>query len=182
MTEQIIIAGFGGQGVLTMGQLIAYAGMTEGKNVSWLPSYGPEMRGGTANCNVIVSSQPVGSPVVTDADAVIVMNRPSLEKYESYIVPGGKLFINSSLIKCEVSRADVNIYRIPANDIAAKAGNPRVANIAMLGAYLTVSGAVSRKSVDNAVKNLLGELKAHLIPVNQTAMDEGAKCVRGQQS
>lgn len=177
MTEQIIIAGFGGQGVLTMGQLIAYAGMTEGKNVSWLPSYGPEMRGGTANCNVIVSSAPVGSPVVTEADAVIVMNRPSLDKFESYLKSGGKLFINTSLIDVNASRADIQVYGIPANDIAAKAGNARVANIAMLGAYIKASGALSRKSIDEAIKYMLGELKAHLIPVNQTAMDEGAKFV-----
>ncbi len=177
MTEQIIIAGFGGQGVLTLGQLIAYAGMTEGNNVSWLPSYGPEMRGGTANCNVIVSSQPVASPVVTEADAVIVMNKPSLEKYESYIKPGGSLFINTSLIDKKATRTDINVYGIPANDIAAKAGNSRVANIVMLGAYLKVSGALLRKSIDEAVKNMLGKKKAGLVSVNKTAMDEGEKCV-----
>lgn len=177
MTSEIIMAGFGGQGVLLMGQIIAYAGMNEGKNVSWLPSYGPEMRGGTANCCVIVSSEPVGSPIVTEADAVIVMNRPSLDKYESALKPQGKLFINTSLIDKKASRTDVDVYDVPANDIAASLGNPRVANIAMLGAYIAATGAVSEQSVIAAVEFVLGKGKADLIPVNEAAMREGAKCV-----
>ena len=178
MTSEIIMAGFGGQGVLLMGQLTAYAGMIEEKNVSWLPSYGPEMRGGTANCCVIVSDEPVGSPVVTEADAVIVMNKPSLDKYESALKPGGKLFVNSSLIDKKATRSDIDVHYIPVNDIATELGNARVANIVMLGAYVASSGAVSKKSVIEAVEYVLGKGKAHLIPVNEQAFDEGAKLVK----
>ena len=178
MTSEMIMAGFGGQGVLLMGQLIAYAGMIEEKNVSWLPSYGPEMRGGTANCCVIVSSDPVSSPVVTEADAVIVMNKPSLDKYESALKPGGALFINSSLIDKKATRSDIDVHYIPVNDIATELGNPRVANIVMLGAYVASSGAVSKKSVIEAVEYVLGHGKAHLIPINEKAFDEGAKRVK----
>lgn len=177
MTNEIIIAGFGGQGVLTMGQLLAYAGMTEGKNVSWMPSYGPEMRGGTANCNVIISEDEVGSPIVTEADAVLVMNRPSLDKYEAALKPGGMLFINTSLIDKKATRSDILVYDVPANDIAQQAGNARVANIAMLGAYIAASGVVTKKSVIAAIEYMLGKSKAHLIPVNETAIDQGADCI-----
>jgi 2-oxoglutarate ferredoxin oxidoreductase subunit gamma len=177
MTSEIICAGFGGQGVLLMGQIIAYAGMVEDKNVSWMPSYGPEMRGGTANCCVIVSDDPVGSPVVTEADAVIVMNKPSLDKYESALKPGGTLFINSSLIDKKATRSDVNVHYIPVNDIATEIGNPRVANIVMLGAYIASSAAVSKDSVIKAVEYVLGKGKSHLIPINEKAFDEGAKHV-----
>jgi len=175
MTSEIICAGFGGQGVLLMGQIVAYAGMIEGKNVSWLPSYGPEMRGGTANCCVIVSDDPVGSPVVTEADAVIVMNKPSLDKYESALKPGGRLFINSSLIDKKATRSDVTVHYVPANEIAAEVGNSHVANIVMLGAFIASSGIVSKESIIKAVEYVLGKKKAHLIPVNEKAFDEGAK-------
>lgn len=177
MTNEIIIAGFGGQGVLLMGEIMAYAGMYEDKNVSWLPSYGPEMRGGTANCCVIVSSEPVGSPIVTEADAVIVMNKPSLDKFEGFLKPGGKLFINSSLIDKEATRDDIEIFKIPANDIAAGLGNARVINTVMLGAYIAATSAVEKKSVIEAIEELLGKKKAHLIPINEEAFDEGAKCI-----
>ncbi len=177
MTCEIICAGFGGQGVLLMGQIVAYAGMIEGKNVSWLPSYGPEMRGGTANCCVIVSDDPVGSPVVTEADAVIVMNKPSLDKYESVLKPGGTLFINSSLIDKKATRSDVTVHCVPATEIAAQVGNARVANIVMLGAFIASSGIVSKESIIKAVEYVLGQGKAHLIPVNEKAFDEGAKRV-----
>ena len=177
MTSEIICAGFGGQGVLLMGQIIAYAGMVEGKNVSWMPSYGPEMRGGTANCCVIVSDEPVGSPVVTEADAVIVMNKPSLDKYEAFLKPGGSLFINSSLIDKKATRDDVTAHYVPVNDIATDLGNARVANIVMLGAYIASSGAVKKESVIKAVEYLLGKGKSHLIPINEKAFDEGAKHV-----
>ena len=175
MNNEIICAGFGGQGVLLMGQIIAYAGMLEEKNVSWMPSYGPEMRGGTANCCVIVSEDPVGSPVVTEADAVIVLNKPSLDKFEKVLKPGGSLFINSSLIDKKATRSDVTVHYIPANDIAGELGNPRVSNIVMLGAYIASSGTVSKESIIRAVAHALGERKAHLVPVNEKAFDEGAK-------
>ncbi len=135
MEERIIIAGFGGQGVMAMGQLLTYAGMIEGKHVSWLPSYGPEMRGGTANCSVIVSSEPVGSPVVVNSTTAIVMNKPSLDKFEPSVNKGGRLFINSSLIEQKSKRDDIEVYYISANEIADELGNMRVANMVMLGAY-----------------------------------------------
>ena len=132
MTHEIIMAGFGGQGVMAMGKILVEAAMEEGKNVSWLPSYGPEMRGGTANCSVIVSDEPIGAPVVTEATAAIVMNRPSLDKFENDIIPGGALFINSSLIEKKATRDDIKVYYVPANEIASELGTDRVANIVML--------------------------------------------------
>ncbi|GAB6085381.1 2-oxoacid:acceptor oxidoreductase family protein [Alkaliphilus crotonatoxidans] len=179
MTEKIIMAGFGGQGVMSMGQLLTYAGMIENKQVSWLPSYGPEMRGGTANCAVIVSSTPVGSPIITeDATAAIIMNLPSLVKFEQNIVSGGKLLINSSLIDQKTSRDDVEAYYIPANEIANDLGNSRVANMVMLGAYLELTKAVEVESVIEAFKKVYGEGKAHLIPLNKEALERGAQEVR----
>ena len=177
MKSEIISAGFGGQGVLLLGQLVAYAGMVEDRNVSWLPSYGPEMRGGTANCSVIVSSDPVGSPVVTEADAVIVLNKPSLDKFENTLKPGGKLFINSSLIDKKTTRDNVDVYYIPANEIAASLGNAKAANMVMLGAYVTATGAISKESILKALATVFGKRKAHLIPLNEKAFDEGAKLV-----
>lgn len=177
MTNEIIIAGFGGQGVLLMGQLLTYAGMIEGKNVSWLPSYGPEMRGGTANCNVIVSDEPVGSPVVTEADSVVAFNKPSLDKFERFLKPGGKLFINSSLIDKKPVRSDIEIYYIPASDTAMEIGNIKVLNVVMLGALLAVTKAVKRESIVEALKKTFGEKKASLIAVNEKALCEGAKLI-----
>ena len=141
------MAGFGGQGVMAMGQLISYAGMLEGKHVSWYPSYGPEMRGGAANCSVVVSEDPVGSPIIAVADDVIVMNEPSLSLFESHVRPGGNLFINSSLVKKETTRTDIEVHKIPVNDIAIDLGNARVANMVMLGAYLNITKLVKVESV-----------------------------------
>lgn len=178
MKSEIISAGFGGQGVLSLGQLLAYAGMLEDKNVSWLPSYGPEMRGGTANCSVIVSDDPVGSPVVTEADAIIIMNKPSLEKFEPVLKAGGKMFINSSLIDTKPKRDDIDIYYIPASETAVELGNAKVANMIMLGAYIQATGAVKKNSIIEALGKVLGKKKEHLIPLNEKAYDEGAKYVK----
>jgi 2-oxoglutarate ferredoxin oxidoreductase subunit gamma len=178
MTHEIIIAGFGGQGVLLMGQLITYAGMTEGKNVSWLPSYGPEMRGGTTNCRVIVSDDPVGSPIVTEADSVLVFNRPSLDKFESFLKPGGNLFVNSSLIDKKASRDDVRAFYIPANDTALRLGNVKVTNLVMLGAFIAAVGIVKKESIIKAVEKAFGEKKANLIAINEQAYDEGTKLLK----
>ena len=156
-----IFAGFGGQGVLLIGQLLAYAGMYEGKNVSWLPSYGPEMRGGTANCSVVVSDEPVASPVINKCDCVIAMNRPSLDKFEQNVLPGGKLFINSSIIDKKATRTDIDVYYV-----------------AMLGAYLEATKAVQTKSVLDALLYKLGEKKAALIPLNEEAIEAGAASIR----
>ena len=179
MTEQIICSGFGGQGVMSMGQLLAYAGMLENKEVSWLPSYGPEMRGGTANCSVIVSESLIGSPVITnDATCAIVMNKPSLIKFEQNILPGGKLLINSSLIEDKATRDDVEVYYVNANEIAAECGTDKAANMVMLGAYLELTGVVAVESVKQAFLKVFGERKAHLLPLNEMALQKGAEAVR----
>lgn len=180
MEERIIIAGFGGQGVMAMGQLLTYAGMIEGKHVSWLPSYGPEMRGGTANCSVIVSSEPVGSPVVVNSTTAIVMNKPSLDKFEPSVNKGGRLFINSSLIEQKSKRGDIEVYYIPANEIADELGNMRVANMVMLGAYLEATKTVDVESVLEGFTKVFGENRAHLIPINKEALERGAQAVREQ--
>ena len=177
MLEQNIFAGFGGQGVLLMGQLLAYAGMLENKEVSWLPSYGPEMRGGTANCSVVISDTPVASPIVTKASAVVAMNRPSLDKFEDYVQKGGMLFINSSIIDKKAERSDISAYYIPCNQIAEQLGNPRVANMVMLGAYIKKTQCVDFENVLTALLNKLGEHKAHLIPLNREALNRGAACL-----
>ncbi|NMB08398.1 MAG: 2-oxoacid:ferredoxin oxidoreductase subunit gamma [Tissierellia bacterium] len=180
MEERIIIAGFGGQGVMAIGQLLTYAGMIEDKNVSWLPSYGPEMRGGTANCGVIISSDDVGSPVVVESTTAIVMNRPSLDKFENSVVPNGKLFINSSLIDKKAEREDIEVYYIPANEIADSLGNSRVANMVILGAYLEASKVVDVESILEGFTKVFGENRAHLLPINKEALEKGAEAAREQ--
>ena len=178
-TARVICAGFGGQGVMSMGQLLTYAGMLEGKEVSWLPSYGPEMRGGTANCAVTVSDNPVGSPLITgDATCAIVMNLPSLEKFEQEVKPGGKILVNSSLIEKKVQRDDVEVHYIPANDIAAELGNPRVANMIMLGAYLKTDSTVEIDSVLEAFKKVFGPSKEKFVPLNKAALEKGADAIK----
>lgn len=177
MKEQIIIAGFGGQGVMSLGQLIAYAGMKEDKNVSWLPSYGPEMRGGTANCHVIVSDDEIAAPFVSEADTVIVMNLPSLLKFEKNVIKGGNLFINSSLIDKKTTRDDINVFYIPANDIANDLGNSKVANMVIFGGVMKVREFVGKETVLSSIENVLGAKKAHLVEINVTAMSKGAEKV-----
>lgn len=177
MTQQVIFAGFGGQGVLLAGQLLAYAGMLEDKNVTWMPSYGPEMRGGAANCSVVVSDEVIGSAIVNEPDALIVMNRPSFELFEKTIVPGGVLIYNSSLIDLKSQRKDITIIPVPCNEIAAELGNSKVANMVILGAYLKYSGVVDTENVLIALQDKLGEGKQHLIPLNREAIAAGAKCV-----
>ena len=178
MEQQIMIAGFGGQGVLLMGQLIAQGGMDEGKFVSWLPSYGPEMRGGTANCSVVVADEPVGSPVVTEPDVAIIMNKPSLITFEKAVKPGGILLYNTSLIDQKPQRTDITVVEVPCNDIAAELGNARVANMVMLGAYCKAAGHIELSSIEEAMRHKLGEKRAHLMPVNRQALDKGVECVK----
>jgi 2-oxoglutarate ferredoxin oxidoreductase subunit gamma len=172
------MAGFGGQGVMAMGKILAEAALKEGKNVSWLPSYGPEMRGGTANCNVIVSAEPVGAPVVTEATAALVLNRPSLDKFENDVLPGGMLFINSSLIDKKATRDDIKVYYIPANEIANEIGSGKIANMVMLGAYLAASNAVSVDTIMDVITEIFGEKKAVVIPLNREALARGAACIK----
>jgi 2-oxoglutarate ferredoxin oxidoreductase subunit gamma len=178
MTHEIIMAGFGGQGVMAMGKILAEAALREGKNVSWLPSYGPEMRGGTANCNVIVSEEPVGAPIVTEASAALVLNRPSLDKFEKDVVAGGVLIINSSLIDQKATREDIKVYYVPANEIANEIGTGKIANMVMLGAYLEASGAAKQDTIMEVVTEIFSGKKAQVIPLNKEALQRGAACVK----
>jgi 2-oxoglutarate ferredoxin oxidoreductase subunit gamma len=173
MLEEIIIAGFGGQGVMVMGRLLAYAGMVEGKHVSWIPSYGPEMRGGTANCCVVISCDPIGSPVVSEPDTVIAMNRPSLERFEHAVKPSGLLIYNSSLVDIAPERRDVTVIAVRASDIAAELGDVRAANMVALGAYLKARGAVSRETVVDSIRAVMPRLSQDLIDLNVKAIDKG---------
>ncbi len=177
MTEKIIIAGFGGQGVMSLGQMLAYSGMNEDREVSWLPSYGPEMRGGTANCQVIVSDEEIAAPIISMADTVIAMNLPSLDKFEDRVKKGGNLFINSSLIERKAKRDDINVYYINANEIAVELGNSKVAGMVVLGAYLKITDVVKKSTLIEALKKVLGKKKLDLIPINEEALKKGAEQV-----
>ncbi|MBN2878514.1 MAG: 2-oxoacid:acceptor oxidoreductase family protein [Clostridia bacterium] len=177
MTEKIIIAGFGGQGVMSLGQMIAYSGMTEGREVSWLPSYGPEMRGGTANCQVIVSDEPIAAPIISEADTVIAMNLPSLDKFEPRVKKGGNLFINSSLIERKANRDDINVHYIKANETAVELGNSKVAGMVVMGAYIKTTNVVKAETIIESLKKVLGEKKLDLIPINEKAVEEGSRQV-----
>ena len=171
--ERIIIAGFGGQGVLMIGKLLAQAGMLEGKQVTWLPAYGPEMRGGTANCHVIISEASIGSPIVTEATGLIAMNLPSLDRFESSVQPGGWLLLNSSLIPRVPSRRDLRILPIPVTEIAQQQGSQRVANVVMLGACLALAQPVQKASIITAIEEVLGPSKQHLLAINLNALEAG---------
>ena len=179
MTHEIIMAGFGGQGVMLMGQLMTYAGMLENKHVSWIPSYGPEMRGGTANCSVIISNEPVGAPIVTEPTTVVAMNLPSLDKFEPLLQAGGNLIINSSLIERDGKRTDVKVHRIPSNDIANELGNTKVANMVVLGAVIAATGAVSYDSILKAFAKMFAK-KPELLAINEQAIRRGASLVEGK--
>lgn len=174
--EKVLCAGFGGQGVMSLGQLLAYAGMIEDKHVTWMPSYGPEMRGGTAYCSVMVSDKPVGSPIISnDATCAIVMNQPSLLKFEDAVAPHGIILVNSSLTESTVIREDVIPYYIPALDLAADCGNGQAANMIMLGAYITITEIVSMSSVIEAFKKVFGKKADRLLPINEKALKKGAE-------
>jgi 2-oxoglutarate ferredoxin oxidoreductase subunit gamma len=176
MTEEIIIAGFGGQGIMLMGQLMTYAGMLENKQVSWIPSYGPEMRGGTANCSIIISDDPIGAPIISEPTTVVAMNLPSVEKFESAIQPKGVLIVNSSLVEYTAMRTDISIYQIPANNIAEELGNIRVANMVILGALVSVIGIVQSESVIKAFSKIFAS-KPELLSINEQAILHGAQYI-----
>ncbi|MDK2901620.1 Pyruvate synthase subunit PorC [Koleobacter methoxysyntrophicus] len=177
MHFEIIMAGFGGQGIMLMGQLLAYAGMLEGKEVSWLPSYGPEMRGGTANCTVIVSTDKVGSPIVSKPNVIIVMNRPSLDKFEPVVRENGLLIYNSSLIDRRPKRNDLQLIAVPANEIANELGNSKIANMVALGAFIGKTKAVNIESVIESLKKVLSPEKSDLIALNKQALEKGKTLV-----
>lgn len=173
MLESILIAGFGGQGVLSTGQLLAQAGMMENKYVAWIPSYGPEMRGGTANCGVTISDRSISSPVVSEPTVLIAMNRPSLEKFEPAVVPGGLILVNSSLIDIKTKRTDVRTIYIDANRMAEELGNVRVANNIILGVLVELTGVVSKESVLSTLAEVLPKKYHRLIGVNGEALEKG---------
>ncbi|SHK06128.1 2-oxoacid:acceptor oxidoreductase family protein [Desulforamulus aeronauticus] len=178
MLQEVLIAGFGGQGVLSTGQLLAYAGMIENKQVAWIPSYGPEMRGGTANCGITISDEPISSPLVTEPTTLIVMNRPSLDKFEKSVVPGGLILINSSLVDQKVTRQDLQVLEIPANRIAEELGNTKVANNIILGVLIELTGIVSLEAVVESLKKVLPARRHNLIPVNQQALEKGMQLAK----
>ena len=179
MLEELIIAGFGGQGVMSMGQLLTYAGMIENKHVAWIPSYGPEMRGGTANCAITVSDSEISSPVVTEPTSVIIMNQPSLEKFMPVLKPGGLLLLNSSMVSAEEFRNDLRVLEIPSNELAnEKLSNTRVANIIILGAYIAITNVVTIDSIVESLKKVLPERRHNLIPLNRQALELGAELVK----
>jgi len=175
MQQEVTISGFGGQGVLFTGQLLAYAGMDEDKAVTWIPSYGPEMRGGTANCTVIVSDEEIGSPFVKNPAAVIAMNLPSLDKYESLVKQGGVLVVNSSMINRKVEREDVTVISIPANDIAEALGSKRSVNMVMLGALLGNMDLLSLEAVETALEGHMKERHKKFLNANKEALRKGAE-------
>lgn len=170
--EEIIFAGFGGQGILSMGKFLAYAGLEEEMNVSWLPSYGPEMRGGTANCSVILSADNIGSPLVTDATTLVVMNRPSLEKFENALISGGLLIMDSDLVNIDPSRNDITVIKIPAQSIAEEMGFKKIANMILLGALIGKTGIVPMDSLLNALRE---HGKKEFYEINKTALRKGAE-------
>lgn len=173
MNEEIIMAGFGGQGIMLMGKLISYAGMKEDKEVSWMPSYGPEMRGGTANCTVIVSDKKIPSPMSSKPDTIIVMNLPSLDKFLPKVKSGGTVFLNSSLIEKEVKRDDVKVIKVPANDIANELGNSRIANMVMLGSYIEEKRIIKLDTIKASLESVLSARNQDLIDLNNKALDRG---------
>jgi len=180
MQESIIISGFGGQGILLMGQLLCYAGMHEGRQVTWMPSYGPEMRGGTANCTVMLSGERIGSPVTRHPSSLVAMNKPSLEKFESVVQPGGFLVINSSLVEGGPRRSDLKVVKVPANKIAEEVGALQVTNMAALGAYIEGKRVISLESVIFALGRMIPEHRKELLAVNEEALRRGAAGVAGQ--
>ena len=172
-TTQILIAGFGGQGILFAGKFLAYKGLMEDIQVSWLPSYGPEMRGGTANCNVILSDSPVGSPIITTPDVLIAMNLPSLQKYVDTVVPGGQIYLDSSLIDVKVARTDVQVFYVPATQMAKDNGIATLANMIIVGSLLENHPELSFVGTEQVVNKLVPATKAALIELNMKALHLG---------
>jgi len=173
MKTEILLAGFGGQGLLFAGKFIAYKGLVEGKNLSWLPSYGPEMRGGTANCSVILSDEPVGSPIVATPDVLVAMNLPSLDKFKKDVVPGGYIFVDSSLIERKVERDDVKVFYIPATRLAGEIGAPTLANMIITGKLIKETGAVSYDNLDDALHKVVSAKHQNLFDLNKKAIECG---------
>jgi 2-oxoglutarate ferredoxin oxidoreductase subunit gamma len=179
--ENVVMAGFGGQGLMFIGKLLAYSAMTEGKNVTWIPSYGPEMRGGTANCTVVISQQEIGSPVIPRPRALIIMNNPSLETFEPRLQKDGLLLSNSSFVTHPIARKDIRLISMSANEVAVAAGNEKAANMVMLGAYVACTKVVSRESIVGGLKELFGS-KIEALETNVRAFEEGMKLAQQKAS
>ena len=173
MNMQILIAGFGGQGVLFAGKFLATKGLIEGKNVSWLPSYGPEMRGGTANCSVIISDDPVGSPIVSEPNCLVAMNLPSLRRYENSVVPGGMILVDSTVINEKVERDDVSVFYVPATKMAKDEGFSTLANMILCGKLIKESADLKFENTDEALKKVIPPRKANLLDINLKALKVG---------
>ena len=177
MKKEIIISGFGGQGGLAIGKNLAEAGMAEGLFVTWAPSYGPEMRGGTANCSVVLSDKPVGSPVFAHPTELIALNEPSLEKFESGVLPGGCVFVNSDVVTDKVHRTDLTAYYIPCGQIADEVGNSKVSNMVMLGAYVAATKILKPETIETMIHEMFTGSKAKFVPLNIEAFKRGMACV-----
>jgi len=175
MYQGIRISGFGGQGVISAGILLAQAGMMEGKEVSFFPAYGAEMRGGTANCSVVIASDEVTTPIVSEPDTVIVLNEPSLAKFETAVKPGGLLIINSSLINSKATRKDIKVLYVPCNEIAGELGNAKIMNMVALGAFAAVTGAISLDAIGRALPKVYKKLKPEVIELNVKALKRGSE-------
>ena len=173
MNKEILIAGFGGQGILFSGKFLAYEGLIDGKEVSWLPSYGPEMRGGTANCSIIISDSAVGSPIVSNPDILIAMNLPSLDKYENETKAGGQIFVDSSLIERKVERDDVETYYIPATKMASDEGLTGLANMIMIGHMIAKSGIIPKENIEKAMQKVVPAAKQNMFDLNMKAVKLG---------
>ncbi len=176
MKTEFLLSGFGGQGILFAGKFLASKGLIDDKQVSWLPSYGPEMRGGTASCSVIVSDEPVGSPIVSNPDVLIAMNLPSLDKFEDTVAPGGMIFADSTLIERKVKRTDVKAFYVPATHLANENGTPTLANMILIGKVLSELNDFGAESVEAALKKVISAKRADMLGVNRGAMELGAKC------
>ena len=172
--KRFLFSGFGGQGILFAGKLLAYKGLMEDKEVSWLPSYGPEMRGGTASCSVIISDEPVGSPIVSEPDILVAMNLPSLDRYESAVKPGGIIFADSTLIERKVKRDDVTVYYVPATGLASENNMPTLANIILVGKILKVLNEYDEDSINAALGKVISARHANMLEINRKALEIGA--------
>ena len=177
MKKEIIISGFGGQGGLAIGKNLVEAGMAEGLFVTWAPSYGPEMRGGTANCSVVLSDKPVGSPVFNHPTELIALNEPSLAKFEDGVLPGGVVFVNSDVVTDKVSRPDLKAIYVPCSKIAEEVGNPKVGNMVMLGAYVAETKILKPETIEHMIEEMFAGSKAKFIPLNIEAFRRGMACV-----
>jgi 2-oxoglutarate ferredoxin oxidoreductase subunit gamma len=177
MFQGVIMSGFGGQGVISGGIMLAYAGMIEDKHVTFFPAYGAEMRGGTANCSVVVSSDPVASPVVGNPDTLMIMNEPSLARFENSLKPDGLMLINTSLVNSKPTRTDITVVEVPVSDLAEEVGNIKTANMVMLGAYAKKTGAISVDALKNSIQKVYLRANEAMVEMNKKAIDKGAAAV-----